>query len=252
MTFGKALCDRHASDAFDETGWGADGLYAAQVFGPWVAGPEYGDQGRQPGGAHLLTSPASADVHVGLTIPCLVQTGDIVMVRYVWVERQQDPYDVQGHTAHLYYRAVPVGPLPPAVAAIYEPRGRAVFPVPENGITEDDICEALHGDDLQEMAAQNERGRNTVWEDARSAVAEMIADAGGISEEDRAWARNALGVRPPTSRTITSEDVADAEEQMDADEARESKRGRRIGGVQHGHVPDDFDTMPTDGFDGDE
>ncbi|GAB2463089.1 hypothetical protein [Xylanimonas ulmi] len=126
--FSADLCDRHAVEAFDRTGWADDGLYLAQVTGPWVADERYDVPGPQPGGAHLLTSPAPADVHVGLTVPCVAQTGDVVMVRYVWVERQRDPYDDAGHTSHLYYRAEPVGPLPPAVAAVYEPEAASIDP----------------------------------------------------------------------------------------------------------------------------
>jgi len=35
------------------------------------------------------------------------------------------------------------------------------------------------------------------WVEARAAVDEMIAEAGGVSEEDRAWAREALGLDSP-------------------------------------------------------
>ncbi|GAB2455364.1 hypothetical protein [Xylanimonas ulmi] len=340
--FDADLCDRHAADQFDQTGWGDDGLYLAQITGPWVAGPEYGAPGLQPGGAHLLSSPSTADVDVGMTLPCLTQTGDIVMVRYVWVERQQDQYDTDGHIAHLYYRAEPVGPIPPAVRAIIEglpvealfgavsydnepltveqmdegiaqavtddstrQSGRVVHPGPPGGVDEDDVCEAMHGDDDPEMAAQmtgcdrdeydpgvavfcegewtavvkaipsvvgtggtrdeamsdlvsaareyafdwnshlrhapnhvgNRRFVRIVvdcdddalrdwltrngdidWAECRGAVDEMVPEA-GVNEDHRAWARDMLGVRPPSDHTITSEEVADAAAQMDVEEA---------------------------------
>lgn len=36
--------------------------------------------------------------------------------------------------------------------------------------------------------------REPDWAEARSALDEMIAEAGGVSEQDRRWAREALGM----------------------------------------------------------
>lgn len=36
--------------------------------------------------------------------------------------------------------------------------------------------------------------REPDWVEARAAVDEMLADAGGLTDEDRAWAKRALGI----------------------------------------------------------
>jgi hypothetical protein len=42
--------------------------------------------------------------------------------------------------------------------------------------------------------------REPDWADARTALDEMIAEAGGIPEEDRRWARSVLGLDDDASR----------------------------------------------------
>lgn len=44
--------------------------------------------------------------------------------------------------------------------------------------------------------------REPDWAEAQAVVDEMIADVGGLPEDDRAWARSALGLDDPRERGV--------------------------------------------------